>query len=55
MAKYSPGFYAGRHRIAVIEQGFDVGREGRVIVDVMTNSDPYRVKTTGSAVRVGER
>lgn len=54
MAKYSPSFYAGKNGIAVIEQGFNVGRDGRVTVEVMTNTDPYLVKITGSAVCVGE-
>lgn len=54
MAKYLPSFYSGREKIAVIEQGFSVGRDGRVTVEVLSNSEPYSVKITGSAVRVDQ-
>lgn len=54
MAKYSPSFYSGRDKIAVIEQGFDVGRDGRVTVEILSNQEPYSVKITGSAVWVGK-
>lgn len=54
MAKHSPSFYFDKNGIAVIEQGFELGRDGRVIVELMSRSAPYLVKITGSAVFVGE-
>ncbi len=54
MAKHSPSFYSDKNGIAVIEQGFEVGRDGRVEVEMMFNSAPYLVKITGSAVYVGK-
>lgn len=54
MAKHSPSFYSYKNGIAVIEQGFEVGRDGRVKVEMMSDSAPYLVKITGTAVYVGK-
>lgn len=54
MAKHSPSFYSEKNGIAIIEQGFEVGRDGRAKVEMMSDSAPYLVKITGSAVYVGK-
>lgn len=53
MAKYQPSFYNGKNGIAVVEQGFDVGRDGRVTVELLSEKDPILVKISGSAVCIG--
>lgn len=54
MAKYQPSFFDGRNGVALIEQGFEVGRNGRVTVEVLSDIEPFLVKISGSAVFVGE-
>ena len=54
MARNAPDFFANRSYTMQVEQGFEVGREGRVEVTILNRTEPFEVSIAGSGVFVNE-
>ncbi|MEO2014136.1 MAG: PhzF family phenazine biosynthesis isomerase [Fuerstiella sp.] len=52
MARYAPEFCKDRKYTLQVEQGFEVGREGRVEVTVVNRTQPFEVRIAGTGVFV---
>lgn len=54
MATHAESWMAERNHSIVVEQGQDVGRDGRVHVSIINRQPPFRVRITGAACYAGE-
>jgi PhzF family phenazine biosynthesis protein len=54
MATNAESWMVERNHSIVVEQGKDVGRDGRVFVSIINRQSPYRVKISGAATYVEE-
>lgn len=52
MAAHAAKWMMERNYSIVVEQGKDVGRDGRVYVSVISREAPFRVKIAGTACYV---
>lgn len=52
MARYAPRFCAERNYTLQVEQGSELGRDGRVEVEVLNRAEPFEVRIAGNGVFV---
>ena len=54
LAKYAPEYCAERNYRFGVEQGFEVGRRGRIEVTVLNRAEPFEVTVSGTGVHVAD-
>lgn len=52
LARHLPEYCVARNYVLKVEQGFEVGRDGRVTVAVLNRTEPFEVRISGTGVYV---